>query len=154
MATFSKQSLGNFPSLPNFEENNKPKKFLQQQITILAVQRSVKYFFWPEFPQYCKNLWQKKKKLAIPRHFHLQASVSVFIIFKIEVLDILRGLIYFQKHNEKMKSKKLFIYCNEDDKDDDRLSQVGRKYKSDCKSQYTLDILMEYASKLRLNDLV
>ena len=53
-----------------------------------------------------------------------------------------------------MKSKKLFIYCNEDDKDDDRLSQVERKYKSDCKSQYTLDILMEYASKLRLNDLV
>ena len=41
------------------------------------------------------------------------------------MFDILCGLTYFQKHNEKMESEKLCIYCNEGDKDDDQVeSQV------------------------------
>ena len=61
MATFINETLGNSP-LPRLnQKNTRPEKF---ERTVLAVRWSVKYFFVPNFPTFCKSLNQGRKQIA------------------------------------------------------------------------------------------
>ena len=74
----------NFPSLRHVQKNNRPEKLpfiATNNGIVFAVRRSVNYFLL-QIPKYFRKVWQKKKKLAIPKSFALQAKATYQSEFK------------------------------------------------------------------------